>query len=175
MRFTTAACAALLALSPLVAPIARAQKADATSVPQKTPPPVAFAPEKGLTITPGKDEAIWDFGERTTKAPLEHVFMVRNASNAPLRIESLLTSCRCTTARFALPPKKSDNQAEPETDSYTLAPGKSIGIRVTIDPGIAHAVDFRKMVWLYLKGRDEAALTLTLTGRLAASPGDLGD
>jgi len=165
--------AAVAILSPLASGInvQAGLPSAAPPTPKAAPAPVAFVAEKGLTVGETKDEATWDFGDRAGKNRIEHIFGVRNTGTAPITIESVLTSCHCTTAALIRPHAK----AGEETDQITIPAGKSVSIRVSVDPVTAHAIDFRKMVWIYLKGRDEAALTLTVTGHLSAGPGDISD
>jgi hypothetical protein len=119
---------------------------------------ISLAPEKGLA--PADDGFVYDFGKRAVRANefLEHRFTLRNEGRKPVIIETLLTSCHCTTAELA---------GHTATDgSCRLAPGKSVVLKIAIDTGLAHAVDFRKMVWVYVKGETKPALTLTLTATL---------
>ena len=64
-----------------------------------------------------------DLGAIPAADPVTGTLVIRNQGNAPLRIESLSTSCGCTTAEVA---------------NETIAPNSETTLRVTFDP-LAHA------------------------------------
>ena len=97
---------------PTVTTYASSPDAPAANPAAKAAVPLTLAPEKGLTVTaPG--EATWDFGKRTVEpeTAIVHTFILKNSGSAPLRIETLLTSCRCTVATLTLPPPKKRRNA----------------------------------------------------------------
>jgi Protein of unknown function (DUF1573)/Flagellar-associated PapD-like len=63
-------------------------------------------------------DPIYNFGSTLSGPPLTHVFVIRNAGNAPLQIKSVATSCGCTAAK----PSKSE-----------LAPGEISKITAQVD------------------------------------------
>lgn len=58
---------------------------------------VACAGSPTVVVVP----ASFDFGEISAAAPVSGTLSIRNEGNGPLRIESLRTSCSCTTAEVA--------------------------------------------------------------------------
>lgn len=89
----------------------------------------------------GVAPASYDFGQ-VGPEPVTTVFSVRNEGRGPLRIESVTTSCGCTTAQLA-------------TDN--IAPGQAADLTVTFDPQ-AHAGATGKFVrFVYLRTNDPQA------------------
>lgn len=87
-------------------------------IPAQTPAP-ATAP-KGTPL-PRLDlpSAEHDFGRIPPRPDVAHVFAVQNRGDADLRIENLVTSCGCTTARLS---------------SSVIPPGQRADLVVTYDP-----------------------------------------
>ncbi len=82
----------------------------------------------------------YDFG-RIGSDPVTTVFTVHNEGGRPLQIESVSTSCGCTTA---------------EMSAQTIAPGESASLTVTFDPQ-AHAGAVGQFVrFVYLRTNDPA-------------------
>lgn len=119
------------------------------------------APAAGLTVTAGEgtvldgpQSAHFDFGTRleSDTAPLVHVFMLRNEAASPLTIRRLQSSCGCTTAAAggALP--------------LTVAPGRTVPIRVQISPRRLLPGETHKSVWVYTQGAGDAVLQLEMRG-----------
>ena len=127
--------------------------------------PLTLEAEKAITLH-GSAAATWNFGRRKPDADgtITHTFTLHNAGRSPLVLDSLTTSCHCTTAALVGPgvPQNGDTP-------FTLLPGKSVGLRVTIEVEQAHAADFRKLVWISIQGRDEPVLTLTVVGMISGA------
>jgi hypothetical protein len=82
----------------------------------------------------------YDFGPIGPE-PVTTVFTVRNEGDGPLQIESVSTSCGCTTAQI---------------EAQTIAPGTSAALTVTFDPQ-AHAGSVGQFVrYVYLRTDDPA-------------------
>jgi hypothetical protein len=79
-----------------------------------------------------------DFGQ-VGPEPVTTVFTIRNEGDGPLQIESVSTSCGCTTA---------------EVSAQTIPPDKSASLAVTFDPQ-AHAGAVGQFVrFVYLRTND---------------------
>ena len=91
---------------------------DMARIPAQTPAPVT-APEG--TPLPRLDlpSAEHDFGRIPPRPDVAHIFAVQNTGDADLRIDNLVTSCGCTTARLS---------------SSVLPPGQRADLVVTFDP-----------------------------------------
>lgn len=84
--------------------------------------------------------AHFDFGPIGSE-PVTTVFTIRNEGQGPLHVESVSTSCGCTTAQM---------------EADTLAPGASAQLSVTFDPQ-AHAGAVGQFVrYVYLRTDDPA-------------------
>jgi hypothetical protein len=82
--------------------------------------------------------ASYDFGQ-VGPNPVTTVFTVRNEGNGPLQVESVSTSCGCTTA---------------EMSAQAIAPGELANLTVTFDPQ-AHAGAVGQFVrFVYLRTND---------------------
>ena len=82
----------------------------------------------------------YDFGQ-IGPDPVTTVFTVHNEGDGPLQIESVSTSCGCTTAQMS---------------AQTIAPGESASLTVTFDPQ-THAGAFGQfMRFVYLRTNDPA-------------------
>ncbi len=91
----------------------------------------------------------FDFGTIPNSGPVRHVFQVRNIGEGELLIESVSTSCGCTTA---------------EINSHSLAPGATADLQVTYDP-LAHAGatgEFMRQVFVRSNDPDTPEVVLTL-------------
>jgi hypothetical protein len=87
-----------------------------------------------IAVTP----ASHDFGQ-VGPDPVTTAFTIRNEGDGPLQIESVSTSCGCTTA---------------EISAQTIAPGKLANLTVTFDPQ-AHAGAVGQFVrFVYLRTND---------------------
>ena len=112
-----------------------------------------------LAVVP-PDTACYDFGTRDCgdPAPLTHTFRLRNGGTGPVTILRVPTSCHCT-------------EAAPEgkaTLPLTLAPGATLPLVVTVDPGRLGPGPMSKTVWVFVRGASTPALTLGVTGTLRA-------
>lgn len=85
--------------------------------------------------------ASYDFGQVGSE-PVTTVFAVRNEGGGPLQIESVTTSCGCTTAQLS---------------ADSIAPGQAADLTVTFDPQ-AHPGSVGKFVrFVYLRTNDPQA------------------
>jgi hypothetical protein len=106
----------------------------------------------GITVAP----ASHDFG-LVGPDTVTTVFTVRNAGDGPLQIESVSTSCGCTTA---------------EMSTQTVAPGESASLTVTFDPQ-AHAGAVGQFVrFVYLRTNDPVTpeIELKISAEVAENP-----
>ena len=152
----------ILSLSVLACPLVTL--ADPSTAAHKAIPcPLIIVAEKGLTTT-APSELTWDFGRRkvTSDAVLTHTFTLRNTGKAPIVIDTLLTSCRCTSAALTRHGIGPEDGGTP----LTLQPGMTTALRVDFNSAMDQATEFRKMVWVYVKGSNDPMLTLTITGKL---------
>ena len=95
---------------------------------------------------------------------VSRIVILRNDTRESLTIESLTTSCRCTTTELTGTGVTSNAATPP----YTVPPGKTVGVRISVDSGENRPFDLRKMVWVNLRGMSKPTLTLTVTGLLSA-------
>jgi hypothetical protein len=87
---------------------------------------------------------------------LRHEFMIRNAGNEPLVIESVLPGCGCTVASF---------------DSY-ISPGRTGKVTVTLDLYNEWAgMEYIKAVTVVSNDPDNPRMRLSLKGKVLAGPG----
>ena len=105
-----------------------------------------------VMISPGN----YDFGQ-IGSAPVTTVFSVRNEGSAPLAIESISTSCGCTTAQI---------------DTQTIGPGAAADLTVTFDPQ-AHAGDtgrFMRFVYLRTNDPNQPEVEVQITAEVVTNP-----
>lgn len=85
--------------------------------------------------------ASYDFGQIGSE-PVSTVFNIRNEGSGPLQIDSITTSCGCTTAQLG---------------ADTIAPSQAADLTVTFDPQ-AHPGSTGKFVrFVYLRTNDPQA------------------
>lgn len=102
---------------------------------------LALAGCSGGTPQAAVSPADYDFGQIGPDNPVTTTFVVNNPGNGPLQIESVATSCGCTTAQIS---------------SQTIAPGASADLTVTFDPQ-AHAGAIGQFLrYVYLRTNDPA-------------------
>jgi hypothetical protein len=82
----------------------------------------------------------YDFG-RVGPEPVTTVLDIRNEGDGPLQIESVTTSCGCTTAQVG---------------RQTVAPGEVADLTVTFDPQAHAGVVGRFVRFVYLRTNDPA-------------------
>jgi hypothetical protein len=140
-------------------------------------PPVPTNAARTLTVLEGMarpGDAVYALGSLGSLPPgaLAHTFVLRNDTHIALTLDHLQTSCSCTTATVA--DGAADNGASDTgtTDTGTvIAPGKTLAVKVALNPqrllpGLLH-----KSVWVFVQGQDAPAATLEMTGALClASP-----
>lgn len=97
----------------------------------------------GLTGAPqaAVSPADYDFGQIGPDNPVTTTFVVNNPGNGPLQIESVATSCGCTTAQIS---------------SQTIAPGASADLTVTFDPQAHAGAAGQFLRYVYLRTNDPA-------------------
>ena len=114
------------------------------------------ATEEG-SVTAGQ----FDFGQvNALKTPrLEHTFVLRNDNKAPVVLSRLQPSCGCTSAVL-------ENKAQ--TLPYTLNPGQTTRIYVSIDPSHLGFASFYKTVSVFVSKQAAPAAELELQGMVAS-------
>lgn len=90
--------------------------------------------------------------------PLTHTFGLRNATQVPLILDHLQSSCPCTTAVVL-----SEAGGTPPT---VIAPGQTFSVQVSVDPQKLSPGLLHKSVWVFVKGQDAPVATLEMTGAL---------
>ena len=90
-----------------------------------------------LTVT----ESTYDFGEVSmTKGSVDHEFVLRNNSSAPVKIGRAETSCMCTTAYLASGGKEvgpfgmAGHGGIGNNANLTISPGEELIVRTVFDP-----------------------------------------
>lgn len=86
--------------------------------------------------------ASYDLGQIGPGNPVTTTFAVSNQGNGPLLIESVTTSCGCTTAQIS---------------SQTIAPGASADLTVTFDPQAHAGATGQFLRYIYLRTNDPTA------------------
>jgi hypothetical protein len=127
------------------------------------PGPVAAQAPRLLTVLephakPG--EAMYDGGSLApqTPGPVEHVFVLRNTTGVALTLDRLEPACDCTTAALVGDP--------PPAAPVVLAPGRTISVRVSVNPqGLSPGL-WHESVWVFVQGQAAPAATLEMTGAL---------
>lgn len=97
-----------------------------------------------------------DFGQ-VGPEPVTTVFSVRNEGSGPLRIESVTTSCGCTTAQLS---------------ADSIAPGQTADLTVTFDPQ-AHpgaTGEFVRFVYLRTNDPQAAEVEVQITATVPDNP-----
>ncbi|MGH7915036.1 MAG: DUF1573 domain-containing protein, partial [Candidatus Binataceae bacterium] len=155
------AIAALLAIgAPFVTPSRHAFAADLPSagsalLGQETGAAAAGAPKAEVA------QPAYNFGTALSGPSINHVFMIKNAGNAPLEIRSVNSSCGCTAAR----PSKT-----------ILAPGEVATIAASVDTRFEQGHNL-SVVTLTTNDPAHASLQLKIEGvikpQVAAQPMDI--
>lgn len=155
------ALAALLAIGARsVAPVRYALAADLPSggsaLLGEQPGAVAAGAPKAQVVEPA-----YNFGTALSGPPVDHVFMVKNAGNAPLEIRNVSSSCGCTAAK----PSKT-----------ILAPGEVATIAASVDTRFEQGHSL-SVVTLTTNDPANASLQLKIEGvikpQVAAQPMDV--
>ena len=81
----------------------------------------------------------YDFGRIGPDEPVTTNFTVSNPGNAPLKIDSVTTSCGCTTAQLS---------------GQTVAPGATVDLDVTFDPQAHDGATGKFVRYVYLRTND---------------------
>lgn len=97
-----------------------------------------------ITVSPES----YDFGDIPAAEPVSGHLTLRNAGDKPLQIESLSTSCGCTTA---------------EVDKQTIPPGDAAYLTVTFDPQAHPGLYGPLMRIVYVKSNDPQTPELEIT------------
>lgn len=87
----------------------------------------------------------------------EHTFTLRNDTGATLQITRLQSSCGCTTA--VLGSGKTEQ---------ALPPGKTLALKVRIDPAHLRPGSVDKFVWVFVREGVAPAATIEMTGQAPA-------
>lgn len=95
------------------------------------------------------DQPLYDLGARKRGEIIELEYEIRNDSRAPIEIESYRSPCECTKATI---------------DTYTLAPGESTKVKMTIDTKDLSGFTV-KSIYVKLKG-SEQELRLFMTSEI---------
>lgn len=116
--------------------------------------PSFAAPGAVLQATPDS----YDFGSRSAldTSPIAHTFVLQSDTKTPVTVDRLLPSCHCTHAA-----------AEQDTDGYgrfTILPGQTARIDVTIDPSDMVPGDLEKEVYVFANGESTPTATLHIKG-----------
>jgi hypothetical protein len=85
--------------------------------------------------------ATYDFGEIAANAPVTTTLQVSNTGQGKLTIDSITTSCGCTTAKV---------------DETELAPGATTNLTITIDPQAHPGLYGPLLRVVYLQSNDPA-------------------
>ncbi len=104
--------------------------------------------------------AAYDFGSRSAldPSPVTHTFTLEAWAAAPVTVDRLQPSCRCTRAA-----------PEAGTDAlgrFTIAPGHAARIDVTFDPSDVLPGAVEKEVYVFVSGQSTPAATLHIRGVL---------
>lgn len=167
-------------------PVATSPVAPAPAV---APGHLAFVEEGGVKRV-GDAGAAYDFGTVSVldRGPIEHTFTLRNAGPGPVTLVHVQTSCGCTSAVLggASQPASEGDKAAPGNKAtpgdkapgavdgpaaasperpQTVAPGKDVQLRVSLDPSRLATGAVHKTVWVYSDG-PVPPLTLDITGTL---------
>ena len=148
---TKSYAALLCALSCFCAPwVAAKSSAGAPQVPGTGPRTLTVLPQDGVVNTDAAT-GLWSAGEWTENAgtSIQHVFAVKNATADGVTVQSLRRSCGCTNATLS-----SDAAATASIASlpYTVAPGATVYVTVSVDPAQLLEGKQVKSVWLYGPG-----------------------
>lgn len=126
--------------------------ASATAVPataQNGSPPALVAPPKTATGTLSFSPVTLDMGEMTAGQPKTADLTITNTSDSPVTIESIKGGCGCT--KVTEPPKG------------PIAPGGSVTVQVTMDPGLRTGIALRKPVHVTLVGGRVESMSIVAT------------
>lgn len=106
-------------------------------------------------------DPVYNFGTALSGPPIKHVFTVRNAGKAPLKIVKVVTSCGCTAAK----PSKE-----------VLAPGEIATIATTVDTRLEHGHSL-SVVTLATNDPSKPEIELKIEGdikpQVSAQPADV--
>jgi len=91
------------------------------------PPPPAAPAEPAFSFDP----EVVRFGELMPERPESRIVRVRNDSAVPRAITDAITDCPCTSASFPSEP---------------IAPGETVEVEITIDPGQRQGVELGKKI-----------------------------
>jgi hypothetical protein len=133
---------------------------------------------KSETVSGGKLSAVQaghDFGSISMKeGKVSHVYEIKNASDKPLTITKLYTSCMCTTAELAAGTKKAGpfgmqgHGGTIPAIAVPLQPDETAKVKAVFDPaahGSAGVGDVKRSVFVSSPGNPNFELTLSATVR----------
>lgn len=92
---------------------------------------------------------------------IEHTFILRNPRATPVTVDSLTSSCGCTTAIIEVGDR-------PQALPLTLPPGASARIRVEVDVEGEAIGNVAKFVWIHTRGYTQPAAVLEVKATFAA-------
>jgi hypothetical protein len=141
-------------------PIASTASAETPAATPTTPPsPLTSV---GDTVKPEAPNAVYfDFGTLSLARtePIQHDFKLHNSGTTPVSIDRVQAACGCTTA---MPDNGTPGNYKP------IEPDKDVTIHVSVDPGHLYAGAIDKMVWIFVPGSSNPAVTLHMTGTMTA-------
>lgn len=114
--------------------------------------PAAVAPAT-LKGTIRIDQPTFDFGKVDEGTQVVHEYEVKNAGNAPLKIQRLVSPCGCTAAT---------------TESDTIQPGTATKVRVSFNTSGFRGIS-EKNIQVYADDQDTPMSTLRLVGTVLES------
>ena len=103
---------------------------------------------------------------RFDKPEISKTFVIKNISPYIVEIARLQPSCGCTTAAIVSSIDPLNSAFHTNDSVHDLPPGATVRIRVTIDDRYLVQGTIYKSVFVYIKGEDQPALNLAVTGSL---------
>ena len=96
------------------------------------------------------DEPVFDFGERDSTAAFKHTFSLKNAGDAAITIDRVITTCGCTAATL---------------DKKTLAPGESVPLEIDVRLA-GFRGNFQRHTYVVYGGDEPQQTRLTIRGTI---------
>ncbi len=128
-------------------------------VPSSPPPHLTVVAQAGVERTaPDAGRHVFGRVSLLQTVRLDYTFALRNDSRTALVIDTVQTSCGCTSGLLA----GKDKSAHP-----TIAPGETVALPVSLDLTQAHPGPFSKYVWVNALGAASPVATLEIAADLA--------
>jgi hypothetical protein len=145
----------LLTIAPLAATADTAPAPAVAATPAVQHPFVAL--EQDGVKNDGAGLATYDFGAYSVGSgkPVQHEFVLRNTTAAPVVIDHTHVACGCTSLLL-------NTGSGAVTMPVTVPPGQQISIHVSVDPSYIVAGNIDKVAWLFVAGQADPAMTLHL-------------